>query len=169
MASLRFSIVEKGYSMSEVEKYIEMLQSEYSNAVEWSNEIEKKLDGIKSAPAYEAEISMLRDENEKLLSDCKLLASKLRKMTGNPKESDSEKADEVITAANIKAESIIDEARKNCDSLIENANARLEQLKAETEKLSRQKARLESEAAKLNEMKSEVLNRLEQAMSILDF
>ena len=49
MANINFNIEENGYSIDEVNKYIEMLQLEYANAVAWGEELEKELDALKEA------------------------------------------------------------------------------------------------------------------------
>ncbi|MBR6647591.1 MAG: CapA family protein, partial [Clostridia bacterium] len=48
MANVNFSIIENGYAPSEVDKYIDMLQQEYTNAVTWGQEMEKNLEELKT-------------------------------------------------------------------------------------------------------------------------
>ena len=111
MAEYGFSTEEKGYSIPEVDRYIQRLQAEYINAVEWSNEIERKAEesekGISSG-----EIETLRRENEKLTSDCRLLAARLRELMQNEEQSESSKED---------AQRILAEAQKSAEEIIRGA------------------------------------------------
>ena len=52
MANVNFSIIENGYAPSEVDKYIDMLQQEYTNAVAWGQEMEKNLEEYKDFDVY---------------------------------------------------------------------------------------------------------------------
>lgn len=112
MAQFGFKTEEQGYSISEVDRYILRLQEEYRNAVEWSNEIEKKSEGSLN------EIDALRIENERLNSDCRILAAKLREIMQSEQQIESNMED-----AAREASKIVENAERNASSIVSSAQA----------------------------------------------
>ena len=49
MANELFSIQPEGYSTEEVDRYIDMLQEEYRNAIAWGEEMEAKLQEVENS------------------------------------------------------------------------------------------------------------------------
>lgn len=133
MSQFGFKTEEHGYSISEVDRYILRLQEEYRNAVEWSNEIEKKSESSSN------EIDMLRRENEKLNSDCHLLAAKLREIMQseqkieNNMENAAREAAEIIENAERNASSIISSAQAHSAQVIASAHEKAEGVIGEAE------------------------------------
>lgn len=167
MAQMKFKTEANGYSVEEVDRYIEMLQAEYKNAVEWSNEIERQLEDGNSVTEAYSENERLRKENEKLLSDCKLLASKLKALS-EPVEKETEKPDVsdpdtakivngIISAANKKAQDIVNEAYKTQDLIFSN---RISSVQRELDELNEQKRKTESELHELTKLKREIIEKL---------
>lgn len=167
MAQMKFKTEANGYSVEEVDRYIEMLQAEYKNAVQWSNEIEKQLeDGNAATEAY-IENEKLKKENERLLSDCKLLASKLKSLS-EPTEKEAEKTaacdsdtakivNGIISAANKKAQDIVNEAYKTQDMIFSN---RISSAQHELYELEERKKKAESELSELARLKKEIIEKL---------
>lgn len=172
MSQLRFNVEEQGYAKSEVERYIAMLQSEYTNAVEWSNEIEKQFEEYKNG---NQELESLRKENQKLLGDCKLLALKLRDMNSHETEtitaadSSKEKAEEIIRNAEIRAQEIIDSAYKSQEQIISDISGSIIDSQNKLGALAKEKDALTSEIEKLESIKQLIAERISKAQALLDF
>lgn len=173
MSQLHFSIEEQGYSRAEVERYISMLQGEYTNAVEWSNEIEKQFEEYKSS---NSELEKLKKENEKLLGDCRLLASKLRNINSHDAENISAvsseskiKADEITRNAEIRAQEIIDSAYKSQEQIISDISGRIIESQNELSALSKEKEVLSAEIEKLENIRQLISERISKARELLNF
>ncbi len=178
MTQMNFRIDTYGYATEEVDKYIDMLQSEYNNAVQWGNEIERQLEEMKSTGEVYAENERLKRENEKLLSDCKLLAGKLKSLSGQQErnadptpskpnyDTDTAKVvNGIISAANKKAQEIVNEAYKTQDNIFSSAIVNA-QLKLDELENSRLKA--EEEIANLAKIKDEIIEKLNSVKDVLD-
>ena len=122
MSQFRFNTEENGYSVAEVDRYITRLQDEYRNAVEWSNEIEKRAEEAEKNNRSQ-EVQTLRTENEKLNSDCRLLAARLRELMQFQSEAEESK-EETARQAN----EIINNAQNNAAAIISGAQAHAEQI-----------------------------------------
>lgn len=122
MSQFRFNTEENGYSVAEVDRYITRLQDEYRNAVEWSNEIEKRAEEAEKNNRSQ-EVQTLRTENEKLNSDCRLLAARLRELMQLQSEAEESK-EETARQAN----EIINNAQNNAAAIISGAQAHAEQI-----------------------------------------
>lgn len=122
MSQFRFNTEENGYSIAEVDRYITRLQDEYRNAVEWSNEIEKRAEEAEKNN-HSQEVQTLRAENEKLNSDCRLLAARLRELMQLRNEAEESKAE---TAR--QADEIINNAQNNAAAIVSGAQAHAEQI-----------------------------------------
>lgn len=169
MSQLRFSIEEQGYAKAEVERYINMLQSEYTNAVEWSNEIEKQFEEYKNS---NSELEKLKKENEKLLGDCRLLASKLRSMNTPDEGMSAEangKAEEIIRNAQVRAQEIIDSAYKSQEQIISDISSSIIDSQNQLGALSKEKDALSAEIEKLESIKRGIAERIAKAQELLNF
>lgn len=198
MTQLKFSITEKGYNPDEVEKYFEMLQKEYTNAVEWGNEMERKLEEYKNVgTSNEAdaidnrEVTFLKNENQRLLSDCRFLASKLKDLTGKigADNSDDEaeqnqnfdiekdlilknaenQANQIIEEANKRAQEIMDSFYSNQQKIISEMTDRIVQAQTQIEALESKKESLNFEIENLFEIKNNITENINKAKSLLDF
>lgn len=160
MAKYSFKIEEKGYSISEVDRYIERLHEEYINAVEWGNELESSL----NEDYLSSENKRLKQNVEALTSDCHLLAAKLKSFM----DSRQSLSDEPIVNAEKKVASIIELAEKECQSIISDAESRTEAIKKELDVLATEKGKLIAELKSLKAAKEDILEKIRQAKSILD-
>lgn len=119
MSQFGFSTETNGYSIEEVDRYVTRLKQEYRNAVEWSNEIEKKAEESKKDSLSAQQADELRNENEKLRADCRLLAAKLRELiqqNDNPEKAKQE-ADSILLGARRDAAAIITDAERNAEAI----------------------------------------------------
>lgn len=171
MSQLHFSIEEHGYSKTEVDKYINMLQNEYTNAVEWSNEIERQFEEYRNS---NTELEKLKKENEKLLGDCKLLASKLRSMNTSHEEISQsgiadakEKSDEIIKDAQLRAKEIIDSAYKSQEQIISDISGSIIDSQAQLGVLAKEKESLSAEIEQLKSIKQNLADRIAKAQELL--
>ncbi len=179
MAQMNFKIEANGYAVEEVDRYIAMLQSEYQNAVQWSNEIEKQLDDGKAITDAYIENERLKKENEKLLSDCKFLATKLKALNeqagrntvsadDKPNDYDFDTAkvvNGIISAANKKAQDIVSEAYKTQDMIFA---GRISSAKSELDEIEEKKKTATSELDELNRLKDEIIEKLSFIKANLD-
>ncbi len=173
MSQLYFRDETNGYAKAEVDSYIKMLQNEYTNAVEWSNEVERQFEEYKNS---NPETESLKKENEKLLSDCKLLASKLRSMGTTHEEMPlgeiagaKEKADEIIQEAQQRAKDIIDSAYKSQEQIISEISTGLIESQNKLGALAKEKEALSAEIENLLSLKNNIEERIEKAKEILNF
>ena len=111
MASVNFSIIENGYAPSEVDKYIDMLQQEYTNAVAWGQEMEKNLEELK-AQMEELGVYFTIDENNQNEVIDKVF-SELTQTVSRVKAEAEAKSKEIIDKANEKSRTIVRQAMEN--------------------------------------------------------
>lgn len=111
MANVNFSTVENGYSPVEVDKYIDMLQQEYTNAVSWGQEMEKNLEELKAQMKDLGVYFTIDENNQNEVID--RVFSELT-ATVNKVKSDAEaKSKEIIDKANEKSRTIVRQAMEN--------------------------------------------------------
>ncbi|MGN1348621.1 MAG: DivIVA domain-containing protein [Acutalibacteraceae bacterium] len=181
MSQYGFSTEENGYSIPEVDTYIQRLREEYQNAVEWGKEKEKNAKDNYDPSALSAENEKLKKENERLNSDCRILAAKLRELLANnanienAKEAAAsvvagaqEQAARAVRSAEEKAASILRTAEKECQSIIHDATQRIEELKAELHSLEEEKAAAEAEIRNMTAFRDDIRNRLDRVKELLD-
>ena len=111
MAKINFSLEENGYSVREVDKYIDLLQTEYNNALSWGEEMEKKLqkleENIKDLGMY---FTIDEDnQNEVIRRVFEELTATVEKVKQNAED----KAQRIIDAANEKSRNIVRQAMEN--------------------------------------------------------
>lgn len=111
MAKVNFSLEENGYSVREVDKYIDLLQAEYNNAIAWGEEMEKKLtkleENIKDLGMY-----FTIDENNQN-EVIKRVFEELTATVDRVKQNAEQKAQEIIENANEKSRNIVRQAMEN--------------------------------------------------------
>ena len=198
MSQLKFSITESGYSTVEVEQYFEMLQKEYTNAVEWGNEMERRLEEYKNSAAVNEtadsdsdEISFLENENQRLLADCRFLAAKLKELTSSsdaaPLNDEFEQIhdfdkerDLILSNAENQAKQIIEEANKRAKEIMESFYSsqqkiisetpdRIIQARSQIENLENKKENLKIEIEQLTEIRDTFSENINRAKSLLEF
>ena len=111
MAKINFSLEANGYSVREVDKYIDLLQSEYNNAISWGEEMESKLkkleEKIKDLGMY---FTIDEDnQNEVIRRVFEELTATVEKVKQNAED----KAQQIIDAANEKSRNIVRQAMEN--------------------------------------------------------
>lgn len=177
MADINFTTEAFGYSIEEVNKYLDMLQTEYRNAVQWGDSIEEQLESEKETSAkLKDELDEVTKENKKLLSDCKLLAAKLKALTENtgrafetPDKSvyDADAAkivNSIISAANKKAQEIVSEAYKTQDTLF---SEKIAETRREIEQLEERKLQLKAEVEACAKFKADTAKALSSLLNEL--
>ena len=111
MSSINFTVTENGYDQQEVDKYIDMLQQEYKNAISWGEEVEAKLEELK-ASMEQLGVYFTIDENnqneviEKVFNELTATVNKVR-------QDAEKKCNEIIAKANEKGRSIVKGAMEN--------------------------------------------------------
>ncbi len=111
MARINFTIEENGYSTREVDKYIELIQAEYSNAVAWGEEMEKKFHDLEES-VRDLGIYFTIDENNQN-EVINRVFEELNATVEKIKSSAQQKADEIIERANEKSRNIVRQAMEN--------------------------------------------------------
>ena len=66
MSDINFTVTERGYEITEVNKYITMIQQEYANAVAWGEEMERKYEELKKSVDEYGLFFTISEENQKL-------------------------------------------------------------------------------------------------------
>lgn len=111
MANINFSTVENGYSPEEVDKYVEMIQQEYSNAVAWGEEMEAKFEQLK-AQMEQGGIYFTIDENNQNEVIDKVF-NELTETVNKVKSEAEQKSKEIVDKANEKSRSIVKQAMES--------------------------------------------------------
>lgn len=108
MANVDFTVVESGYSPQEVDRYVEVIQQEYNNAVAWGEDMERKYNELK-AKMEEGGIYFTIDEDNQ--------SEVIDKVFGELTET----VKQVKVEADNKAQSIIDKANEKSRNIIRGA------------------------------------------------
>ena len=108
MANVNFSIIENGYAPSEVDKYIDMLQQEYTNAVAWGQEMEKNLEELKKQMQDLGVYFTIDENNQNEVID--RVFSELTQTVNKVKAEAEAKSKEIIDKANEKSRTIVRQA-----------------------------------------------------------
>ena len=111
MANVNFSIIENGYAPSEVDKYIDMLQQEYTNAVAWGQEMEKNLEELKTQMQELGVYFTIDENNQNEVID--RVFSELTQTVSKVKAEAEAKSKEIIDKANEKSRTIVRQAMEN--------------------------------------------------------
>ncbi|MBR3816214.1 MAG: hypothetical protein IKJ27_05785 [Clostridia bacterium] len=109
--SVNFNIEENGYSVEEVTKYIEMLQSEYENAVAWGEEMEAKYEKLKADYENQGVCFTINEDNQnEVIKD---VFDKLTLTIEKVKADAQVRANDIINQAKEEAASILRRAKEN--------------------------------------------------------
>ena len=106
-----FSIVENGYDPKEVDRYIEMLQQEYNNAVEWGSQLEAKLEEIRTDMEQDGFYLTIDENNQD-----EVIASvfqRLNDSVNRVREDAKKQADDIVERANERSHAIVKKAMEN--------------------------------------------------------
>lgn len=111
MSNINFSLEQNGYSVREVDKYIDLLQTEYNNAIAWGEEMERKLlkleENIKDLGMY---FTIDEDNQNEVI---RRVFAELTATVEKVKQNAEEKAQQIIDAANEKSRNIVRQAMEN--------------------------------------------------------
>ena len=128
MANELFSIQPEGYSTEEVDRYIEMLQEEYRNAIAWGEEMEAKLQEVENSLKENGMYFTLQHDNKD-----EVVASVFMQLTetvNQTKAAAQEKADQIIASANEKSRGIVRQAMENSVQIRTENNMIMDNLKS---------------------------------------
>lgn len=128
MANVNFSTVQDGYSPQEVDRYIDMLQEEYTNAVKWGEEIEAKFEELKTQMEDLGVYFTIDEDNKNEVID--KVFSELTSTVKRIKSEADEKAAEIVEKANEKSRSIVKQAMENSVELRTQNNLIMKNLKS---------------------------------------
>lgn len=109
--SVNFNIEEKGYSVEEVDKYIDMLQQEYENAVAWGEEMEAKFEKLKSDYEHQGVCFTITDDNQNEV--IKEVFDKLTLTIEKVKSDAQARANDIVEQAKDEATAILRRAKEN--------------------------------------------------------
>lgn len=111
MSDINFTVTERGYEITEVNKYITMIQQEYANAVAWGEEMERKYEELKkSVDEYGLFFTISEENQNEVISN---VFAELSKTVAQSKAEADRKAREIVDAANIQAREIKRKAMEN--------------------------------------------------------
>lgn len=105
MANVDFTVVESGYSPQEVDRYIDVIQQEYNNAVAWGEEMEKKYEELKAKMQEGGIFFTIDEDNQNEVID--KVFSELTETVKQVKIEADSKAQSIIDKANEKSRNII--------------------------------------------------------------
>ena len=111
MANLNFTREENGYATDEVDKYIELLQQEYQNAVAWGEENEAKLNEMQQS-MKELGLYFTLDENNQDEVIHRVF-DQLTDTVNNTRAAAEQTANEILAKANEKSRVIVRQAMEN--------------------------------------------------------
>ena len=111
MANLNFTREENGYATDEVDKYIELLQQEYQNAVAWGEENEAKLaemqQSMKELGLY---FTLDADNQDEVI---RRVFDQLTDTVNNTRAAAEQTANDILAKANEKSHAIVRPAMEN--------------------------------------------------------
>ncbi len=128
MANQLFSTQPEGYNIEEVDRYIEMLQEEYRNAIAWGEEMEAKYQEIETALKENGMYFTVQPDNKD-----EVVASVFMQLTetvNQTKAAAQEKAEEIVAHANEKSRGIVRQAMENSVQIRTENNMIMDNLKS---------------------------------------
>ena len=128
MANELFSIQPEGYSTEEVDRYIDMLQEEYRNAIAWGEEMEAKLQEVENSLKETGMYFTLQPDNKDEVVASVFL--QLTETVNQTKAAAQEKAEQIIASANEKSRGIVRQAMENSVQIRTENNMIMDNLKS---------------------------------------
>ena len=111
MANLNFTREENGYATDEVDKYIELLQQEYQNAVAWGEENENKLNEMQqSMKELGLYFTLDADNQDEVI---RRVFDQLTDTVNNTRAAAEQTANDILAKANEKSHAIVRQAMEN--------------------------------------------------------
>ena len=134
MSDINFTVTERGYEITEVNKYITMIQQEYANAVAWGEEMERKYEELKkSIDDYGLYFTISEENQNEVIGN---IFSELSKTVAQSKADADRKAREIIENANAQAREIKRKAMENSVEIRTQNTTIMNNLKAVNEMIS---------------------------------
>lgn len=134
MSDINFTVTERGYEITEVNKYITMIQQEYANAVAWGEEMERKYEELKkSIDDYGLFFTISEENQNEVIAN---VFAELSKTVAQSKAEADRKSREIIENANIQAREIKRKAMENSVEIRTQNTTIMNNLKAVNEMIS---------------------------------
>ena len=134
MSDINFTVTERGYEITEVNKYITMIQQEYANAVAWGEEMERKYEELKkSIDEYGLFFTISEENQNEVISN---VFAELSKTVAQSKAEADRKSREIIENANKQAREIKRQAMENSVEIRTQNTTIMNNLKAVNEMIS---------------------------------
>ena len=134
MSDINFTVTERGYEITEVNKYITMIQQEYANAVAWGEEMERKYEELKkSIDDYGLFFTISEENQNEVISN---VFAELSKTVAQSKAEADRKSREIIDLANQQAREIKRQAMENSVEIRTQNTTIMNNLKAVNEMIS---------------------------------
>ncbi len=134
MSDINFTVTERGYEITEVNKYITMIQQEYANAVAWGEEMERKYEELKkSIHDYGLFFTISEENQNEVISN---VFAELSKTVAQSKAEADRKSREIIENANIQAREIKRKAMENAVEIRTQNTTIMNNLKAVNEMIN---------------------------------
>ena len=134
MSDINFTVTERGYEITEVNKYITMIQQEYANAVAWGEEMEKKYEELKkSIDEYGLFFTISEENQNEVIAN---VFAELSKTVAQSKADADRKSREIIENANLQAREIKRKAMENSVEIRTQNTTIMNNLKAVNEMIS---------------------------------
>ena len=111
MANVNFSLENNGYNVDEVNRYIEMLQLEYANAVAWGEELETELNTLKDAMKTQGVYFTIDEDNQNEV--VKEVFDRLTDSLEKVKADAHQRATDIVAQAKEEANLIVRRAKEN--------------------------------------------------------
>lgn len=134
MSDINFTVTERGYEITEVNKYITMIQQEYANAVAWGEEMERKYEELKkSIDDYGLFFTISEENQNEVISN---VFAELSKTVAQSKAEADRKSREIIENANMQAREIKRKAMENAVEIRTQNTTIMNNLKAVNEMIN---------------------------------
>lgn len=134
MSEINFTVTERGYDITEVNKYITMIQQEYANAVAWGEEMERKYEELKkSVDDYGLYFTITEENQSEVIAN---VFSELSKTVAQSKAEADRRNREIIETAQEQAREIKRQAMENSVEIRTQNTTIMNNLKAVNEMIS---------------------------------
>ncbi len=134
MSDINFTVTERGYEITEVNKYITMIQQEYANAVAWGEEMERRYEELKkSIDDYGLYFTISEENQNEVIAN---VFAELSKTVAQSKADADRKSREIIENANKQAREIKRQAMENSVEIRTQNTTIMNNLKAVNEMIS---------------------------------
>ena len=134
MSEINFTVTEHGYDITEVNRYITMIQQEYANAVAWGEEMERKYEELKkSIDEYGLFFTISEENQNEVIAN---VFAELSKTVAQSKADADRKSREIIENANLQAREIKRKAMENSVEIRTQNTTIMNNLKAVNEMIS---------------------------------